>query len=216
MYCPACGVEYRDGFSRCNDCDVALVAGPPPATVRVDERPDALLWQGVDPQALANIRSILSEANIRYSAHQPDTPIFFTSTPRAWEIRVFVDDLDRAAKLIADQVESDDDLDASVADALENETEETEEESVADDAEDSSPSNRDYVPDDWDPEQATCEVWSGDDRAIAKNLCDCLRENGVGSRVPPEVMSLRIFVLPGDEARAREIVREVIEQAPPA
>ncbi len=109
-----------------------------------------------------------------------------------------------------------DDLEASVADALENETEETEEESVADDAEDSSPSNRDYVPDDWDPEQATCEVWSGDDRAIAKNLCDCLRENGVGSRVPPEVMSLRILVLPGDEARAREIVREVIEQAPPA
>jgi hypothetical protein len=216
MYCPTCGVEYRDGFSRCNDCDVALVAGPPPSPVRVDERPDALLWQGVDPQAIANIRKILSDANIRYSAHEPDTPIFFTSTPRAWEIRVFVDDLDRAAKLIADQVESDDDLDASVADASENETEETEEESVADDAEESSASNRDYVPDDWDPEHATCEVWSGDDRAMVKNLRDCLRENGIGSRVAPEVASARIFVLPGDQARAREIVREVIEQAPPA
>ena len=25
-YCPACGVEYREGFKRCSDCDVELVA----------------------------------------------------------------------------------------------------------------------------------------------------------------------------------------------
>lgn len=28
-YCPTCGVEYREGFTRCSDCDVALVAEPP-------------------------------------------------------------------------------------------------------------------------------------------------------------------------------------------
>jgi len=30
MYCPQCGVEYRDGFTECTDCQVALLAGAPP------------------------------------------------------------------------------------------------------------------------------------------------------------------------------------------
>jgi hypothetical protein len=30
-FCPSCGVEYREGFTRCSECDVALVAEPPPA-----------------------------------------------------------------------------------------------------------------------------------------------------------------------------------------
>lgn len=28
-YCPNCGAEYRSGFTRCNECDVALVDGFP-------------------------------------------------------------------------------------------------------------------------------------------------------------------------------------------
>jgi len=29
MFCPQCGLGYRDGFTRCSDCDVDLVAVPP-------------------------------------------------------------------------------------------------------------------------------------------------------------------------------------------
>lgn len=29
MYCPQCGVEYRDGFTECSDCQVPLLAGTP-------------------------------------------------------------------------------------------------------------------------------------------------------------------------------------------
>ena len=28
-WCPECGVEYREGFSRCSECGVALVNAPP-------------------------------------------------------------------------------------------------------------------------------------------------------------------------------------------
>jgi hypothetical protein len=30
MFCPVCGEEYREGFTRCVDCEVLLVAEPPP------------------------------------------------------------------------------------------------------------------------------------------------------------------------------------------
>ncbi len=30
MYCPQCRSEYRDGFTDCSDCHVALLAGTPP------------------------------------------------------------------------------------------------------------------------------------------------------------------------------------------
>ena len=32
MFCPQCKAEYRDGFSRCSDCDIALVAELPKST----------------------------------------------------------------------------------------------------------------------------------------------------------------------------------------
>jgi hypothetical protein len=30
MYCPKCGVEYREGFTRCSDCQVPLAGGTLP------------------------------------------------------------------------------------------------------------------------------------------------------------------------------------------
>jgi len=30
-WCPECGAEYREGFTRCSDCDAPLVDAPPPA-----------------------------------------------------------------------------------------------------------------------------------------------------------------------------------------
>ncbi len=41
MFCPRCGAEYREGFTRCFDCDVDLVPAPPERTA--DERKDERL-----------------------------------------------------------------------------------------------------------------------------------------------------------------------------
>ncbi len=64
---------------------------------------------------------------------------------------------------------------------------------------------------------AVAKVWSGQDEAMAQFLADILRENAISNRSEnqPNGSSL-IFVWPRDEARAREIVREVIEGVPPA
>jgi hypothetical protein len=42
MFCPQCKAEYRDGFSRCTDCDIDLVAKlpidpPEPEPIAADE-----------------------------------------------------------------------------------------------------------------------------------------------------------------------------------
>jgi hypothetical protein len=39
MFCPRCGAEYREGFTRCADCDVdLLVERPEPQTLATAER----------------------------------------------------------------------------------------------------------------------------------------------------------------------------------
>jgi hypothetical protein len=63
-----------------------------------------------------------------------------------------------------------------------------------------------------DPNEATAEVWSGEDESMTEYLASALRENGIPSRIPDELgHRARICVRPGDLARAREISREIIE-----
>jgi len=69
MYCPNCGGEYRDGFTQCVDCEVALVSTPPPVEAPESE-PDiglvSVLETG-DPAEMAFSESLLMEAGISYT-----------------------------------------------------------------------------------------------------------------------------------------------------
>jgi putative signal transducing protein len=38
-WCPECGAEYRDGFGRCADCGIELVAKPPHHEARLRREP---------------------------------------------------------------------------------------------------------------------------------------------------------------------------------
>ena len=68
---------------------------------------------------------------------------------------------------------------------------------------------------DWYPEDATIEVTTNSGRVWSSLIVASLRENFIRcrERSSPDG-SKRIFVLPEDELRAREIVREIEESRP--
>jgi hypothetical protein len=63
---------------------------------------------------------------------------------------------------------------------------------------------------------ATLKVWSGSDEKIAQFVMSALRENQIPAHYDTSTMEFVILVAPANQARAREIVREVTEATPPA
>lgn len=69
MICPQCGNEYRDGFTRCGDCEVDLIPSPTPAP-EADERAQIELvkvYEGGNPALIALLESLFEDAAIEYS-----------------------------------------------------------------------------------------------------------------------------------------------------
>ena len=73
----------------------------------------------------------------------------------------------------------------------------------------------DDVVEDFRPEDATSEVWSGEDAQMAGNFEMCLREVGIGCVLEESGGKTHVRVMAESEARALEIIREVIEATPP-
>jgi hypothetical protein len=67
---------------------------------------------------------------------------------------------------------------------------------------------------DWYPEDADAQVWTGVN-TLSDFLIAALHENGIRCRVERYGSRARLLVLPEDEAKAGEIVREVVEGKPP-
>ncbi len=67
----------------------------------------------------------------------------------------------------------------------------------------------------WYEEDATAKVWETETSEPSDFLVAAMHENGVRCRVDREGSRASLFVMPEDESRAREIVKEVVEgQAP--
>ena len=62
----------------------------------------------------------------------------------------------------------------------------------------------------------TVEVWSGMDDRIAQFLTAAMQENEISIHLDTAGDLTRVFVAGPNEARAREIVREIVDAAPPA
>jgi hypothetical protein len=61
----------------------------------------------------------------------------------------------------------------------------------------------------------TVEVWNGNDERIAQFLTAAMQENEIPIHLQNPGDQTRIYVSAANEKRAREIVREIVEGAPP-
>ena len=211
MFCPLCQAEYREGFYRCADCDVDLVhfLAEPPAEEAPDE-PLKLLWRGQDPVLFTAVLSALNDAQIAHHdmTTQDNEGLSSSSFPGVYsapglEIRVFRSDLEDAQRVLGDVLQAllaGADATPALEGGLEDETVLAGE-----------------ISDDWNPEEATAEVWSGNDRAMTQFLADTFRENGIPSRTLVESgAAARVLVRAQDQGRAREIIRQITAGLPPA
>lgn len=210
MICPNCKCEYIKGVTQCADCGVPLVdrLDSDPETV---ERPAvAVVWQGGDPGERAAVKEALLEAGVPVVDQETAGHLFFPSMNPQTDIFVAAENLERAKKVLADLEAWD-----TPEEALEGESdsEELPETGGPDDAED------DVTPDtseQWEEDEPVAEVWKGSQEDLAETLSLCLREVGIASHISSEAGVWSLVVRPEKEAKAKEVVREVVEASPPA
>jgi len=238
MFCPVCKYEYRRGFTHCNDCDVDLVDALPSEGV-VDHKlrtpademdSPTLLWKGASGGTFSAITAALDTAKIPYNREDLDARRVFSSEFSELEIWVPAANFSDAQNVLDEVLSTT--ANAPLPPDVTNEIP-AEDDEGADDI-------RHETLKELYPEDATAEVWSsnpasrgtgdaannpGSDAAIkaanndalmAEILKSCLAEIGVACYIDhPESGPLAVRVLPEDEDRAKEIVRQVIDAAPP-
>jgi hypothetical protein len=106
MFCPICKAEYRQGFTRCNDCDADLVETlPPEPSKSTPEFVDYAEYKEVlttfNPMDIAFIKSILDAEEITYFVQGEH---FLNVRPLALPARLMVkiDQVEQAVELLKD------------------------------------------------------------------------------------------------------------------
>ncbi len=210
MFCPNCGIEYRPGFTRCNDCDVDLVEQLPGAEADSGDGSAGedveLLWRGTNGRVFSEIASSLEDAGVRFNRENLDARLTFGNSYGALEIWVPASELAAAKKVLEDAL-------ARIAAPVASPAGELDEQADAEDGDWTEPSG---IVEDPHPEDATAEVWHGEDAELAGFLKSALAGNGIGSYLADEEgQPLVLRVLPEDAQRATPIVRQVVEGVQP-
>jgi hypothetical protein len=204
-YCPLCDAEYSEAHTGCTICGVELVPeelrGQPLNERQRKERIE-LVWRGGDPAAVSEVIHALREAGIRHHVQATnDHLVFELGMPRPkYAVRTLTSDAVLAKGLLVDIREASPFVgtEASALALGDEPMEQTSPEHV------------------WKPAAASVEIWDGEDAALSQLLQDCLRENSIGVRCEGQSPgTMRLRVMPADEVRAREIIREVREASPP-
>jgi hypothetical protein len=212
MYCSQCKAEYRDGFTHCSDCDVDLVerltapdADSNPAVSETDLR---VAWEGQDESECVSICKELKAAGVPFEVNQNRTQ-YFQGLDEHYKIGVPPDFYDQAKQIINDGgfVSEDDEGD---------DEDEPTTELPADDESAAAENSDDRPPKKWRSADASVEIWSEETATHGEMIEISLRENEIQARLETrDNGSLKIFVTPYDELRAREIVREIDCDTPP-
>jgi hypothetical protein len=230
MICPQCHAEYRPGFTRCADCGVDLVQDQPQYVLAnrepsdpgdPNEDPFCSFWKGEGARVHAELCQVLEEAGIPHKTVFRRDHLFNFSNYPAYEIGVPFSLFEKAEKAVLEAfgAEGPEDMDSPNLPRLLQSPGGT----IRKLPPDLTPSEEENIPgppsagvqSDWFPEDATANVWSTDESESRDFLVAALHENGIPCRVDQQGTHAKLFVLPDDAVRAREIVREVVEAKPP-
>jgi hypothetical protein len=210
MICPDCKCEYLAGVTQCSDCGVPLVdALDATASARLENERIVCVWSGNDPRECAEVRQALDANRIKFADPSTGYSDFPTLRPRM-EICVFSADEDRARKVLL-ELGRHADLDELTPEEIDSLALPASDD-VGSDEVTNTPTD---LHEDWDEDEAVSEVWNGEQEDFANTLSACFRENGIASHKVTEGSRWRLVVRPEQEARAKEIVREVVEASPP-
>jgi hypothetical protein len=213
MFCPVCKLEYRPGFTKCSDCEVDLVESLDASSAQQEnlEAP-SVLWTGTDSQADGAICGALDAAEINY--HKLDRNVGLLPGLPERVYAILVHERDRsAAQAVLDGVRRDFEIGKPTEDSDDGDlsSPETSEPQEGDENLEPEP---DEPEEDFYPEDATSEVWVGEEPEMAAYVRLCLRENRIGCVVDESNGKTSVRVLSSSEVRAREIVREIVEGTP--
>jgi hypothetical protein len=244
MICPQCKAEYRDGFTECVDCEVPLVPEyasnphslaarePEPFPGDSQENPFCSFWKGDDGRLHAEICALLDENNIAHTTIRRADHLFNINSQSAFQLGVPFSQYEKAERVIQDAFGP---LEEERVGSAWNDPATVggrafsmsaarklllghKDDSVGEpgESEDNlARSGHSWDPTAWFPEDATRQVWSGDDSSLGEMLAASLSENEIHSRLDEHKSRFTLYVLPEDERKAREIVRQVIEATPP-
>jgi hypothetical protein len=256
MICPQCRAEYRQGFTRCVDCDIDLVNEPPAAACGLgasgdrgaqgenSDDPFCFFWRGDDPRIHAELCELLNEEGIPHKTIRREDHLFNLNSKSGFQIGIPFSQFDKAEAAIKEAYgteEEPEDADrllpykegdlrgvrgvfpwrpaakgfARTDGSQRKEADDgaapvPEEPAVDDRSENCRP---DWDPTNWNPENATFGVWSSEQSYPGEIIALALRENQIHARFEKTEGRNAIFVVPEDEMRAGEIVREVVEGA---
>jgi hypothetical protein len=238
--CADCEVELVDELPV-----GALVAPDPAAAPRdPDEDPFCAFWSGDDPRIHAELCELLDKEGIPHKTARREDHLFRISRYAAFQIGIPFSQFEKAEAVVKEAYGSEAEPEDAALTPYEKQRvgsprtiapwlpasrgflwsgrERTGETSEGEPAAEQAPvenvpeeSRADWDPQDWASEDAKAEVWSGDSAELAEMLGNSLRENRIHSRHVETGGKHVLFVLRVGEARAREIVREVVEGVPP-
>ena len=236
MFCPVCRAEYLPGPKECSDCQVPLVDElPEEGAAPVDDSGASVkLWSGIDPRTFAAIRAALDESHIVHDDVTRESSLSSINSPEPMQIWIGKADGLAAQEILesilgheeaagltphAEMAESAEwmnpfKLHQRVYSGVPGLEDPISEEKITGPQEDAGPVPDDLV-ENFHPEEATCEVWAGDDGHMAQIFKECLQNVGIGCVASEDGGKTRLLVLPSAEKRAREVIREIVEQAPP-
>jgi hypothetical protein len=212
MYCPQCKAEYRQGFTRCSDCDVDLVDTLPQESERTGQA-NRVIWMGDDQETCMALCCRLKDEGIRYQV---------TEAMKSRNARMTVTSKYALAVPAVDEKEAKEllELPETVVEESSELTEEDMDQALMEwpEGEESTPGTvrrgSSYLGR-WYPEDATVEVFAETPTFESGLIEMSLKENQIRARIEvQEDGRKKVFVLPEDESAAREIIREIVEDTP--